>query len=481
MAKNVSIIEDGNNKIIENATKIRTSLSGGGTCDWIPKDDVPLETLEVSEDGVYRPGENYYGFDKVIASGIGTVTMGDLIEKTVTKNGTYNIADESGNPYGYSKIIVNVDTSDDSGGDGGGGGGNTPVVGKDEDGNDTMAETDDDGNIVMTALPTEIKVIIPPTKLEYNRYEEIDYSGISVYAYISKAIHWLGTTTTVVTEGSSDNTVSIGGSNVTVSVGDGILYAPDRTGQNDVQLVWDGTKWIKPSNYSAEKAVWKSDKYPTGKIPFEELIFPIKRINNIESEKIVYTFDIDGILFKLVSVSSFSWSFDTYSAGEYLGRAFYTIYLRGSEYLGVIDMYDPYSRNSQVYVVSNTPNTKSIEYETTDYTSYSMDAIVHKTYPKVNYTTVHQISADNIYFAHNNRSCSVSIPVTNIPYGKTSNDILENVINKYNSDDYKKTELISIPVQWKRPGDGKILETTFTAWMKDDGSGTPDASQGGAD
>ncbi len=279
MAKNVSITEDGNSKTIENAAKIRTSLIGGGTCDWIPKDDVPLQTLTVTEDGTYRPEQNYYGFSQVTARGIGNVIEGDLIEKTITKNGTYNIKDESGSPYGYSKIIVNIDTSeDDSGGDSGGG--NAPIVGKDEDGNDTMAEADDDGNIVMTALPTDIKVIIPPTKLEYNRYEELDYSGISVYAYISKEIHWLGTTATAVTEGSSDNTVSIDDSNVTASVGDGILYAPDQTGQNDVQLVWDGTKWVKPSNYSSEKAIWKSDKYPTGKIPFDELIFPMKRCSS---------------------------------------------------------------------------------------------------------------------------------------------------------------------------------------------------------
>ena len=276
MAKNVAITEDGSAKVLSNVEKIKTSIQEGGTCLWVPKDDFPVGVKNVTEDGTYNPtDDNLYAYSKVVASGIGNTAMGRLITKSVTKNGTYNITDESGNPYGYSSFTVNVDTSEDSGGDSGA---SDPITGKDEDGNDAMVE-EEDGDVTVTILPTHIKVVVLPTKIFYNRYEEIDYSGIMVYAYVSKMPHSIGTTTTEVLEGSTNPVVSIGGQNVTANIGDMILYAPERTGTNDVQLVWDGSKWVKSSDYSSEMALWKSKDYPSGLIPFEELIFPVKNAN----------------------------------------------------------------------------------------------------------------------------------------------------------------------------------------------------------
>lgn len=552
MAKNVIITEDGNSKTISNATRIRTALEGGGTCDWIPKDDVPLQELTVTEDGVYDPEEGYYGFSQVTASGVGTVVEGTLIEKTVIKNGTYNITDESGNPYGYSKITVNVDTSDDD--SGGGSGGSNPVVGKDEDGNDTMAETDDDGNIVMTALPTEIKVIIPPTKLEYNRYEEVDYSGISVYAYISKAIHWLGTTTTAVSEGSSNDTVSIGGNSITASVGDGVLYAPDRTWQNDVQLVWDGTKWIKPSNYSAEKAIWKSDKYPTGKIPFEELIFAVKRINSF-GDASIYERSFFTSAYGDVAVSNsarlvieISENTDTIIARGIItiecscNEGFFLTHSYNNSY-NVSILYFTSNQDSQVQIkaegnvvvqrISYSGNRKTIidrEYNgiksgVHSYygVRYRDDAGLYninnniicketrrtwanwKQYPDSysevsndyettvidvgNHNYIHNISLAGTYFGSTGSTgfqggfyfgyytyydeiSSVGLEpgvLTSPLVANISSAISAGIEVLQSNNNYISKMAISLPVQWKRPGDGKNLETTFTAWMKDDG------------
>lgn len=499
MAKNVIITEDGHSKTISNATRIRTALESGGTCDWIPKDDVPLQELTVTEDGVYNPDEGYYGFSQVTANGVGTVVEGMLIEKTVTKNGTYNITDESGNPYGYSKITVNVDTSDDDSGSGSGGGGSNLVVGKDEDGNDTMAEADDDGNIVMTALPTEIKVIIPPTKLEYNRYEEIDYSGISVYAYISKAVHWLGTTTTAVSEGSSNNTVSIGGNSIMASVGDGVLYAPDRTGANDIQLVWDGTKWVKPSNYSAEKAVWKSNRYPTGKIPFEELIFKAKRVNDgliTGSNESVFSGVLsDGTTIKFMQGDvDYEISCETISAIDrtsIIGNGRVTLKSTGAIYHTYFT-YGNYFSVAAISARSFSSRVTKTFYMHDDYfydgVHYLLDYEGHEGGPGVvhlgdNSEIFRGIREVGIRDAHNSQR-------THYPYirpiGWTFNSSFNQDLSRKLSGDYKRLadslieavdkpfdkealKTLSLPVQWKRPGDGKILETTFTAWMKDEG------------
>lgn len=578
MAKNVMITEDGSSKTIADAARIRTALDGGGTCDWIPKDDVPLQELTVTEDGVYNPEEGYYGFSQVTAEGVGNVVEGELVEKTVTKNGTYNIIDENGSPYGYSKIVVNVDTSSDSG-DGGSGGGGSPVVGKDEDGNDNMVEEDEDGNIVMTALPTEIKVIIPPTKLEYNRYEEIDYSGISVYAYISKMIHWLGTTTTAISEGSTNNTISIGGNNVSSSVGDGVLYAPDRTGANDIQLVWDGAKWIKPGNYSAEKVIWKSDKYPTGKIPFEELAFPIKRMNSLNDDRhagIIKTYNeteitISPNIIYLGSVTNgkieyivYASSYKLYCGSTYtIGREQVHIpgpfdltdetitevsligdgtmaTFKNTYSLHLSDMYinssgvvihpyvSPTAYNGYEYydrytiiAASKSPdfrisvstyysgvasrviasqdlgisvpsgigisgNTFSPEYKTPSSTGYfrngqtvyytAVDVVI----PKTSYENVKDQDAVmyNPYYSSSGSAQSIT--------GET-NDLLYEYgyaawVMVY-GDQSETSEKIktTLPVQWKRPGDGKILETTFTAWMKDDGETSTSPEQSGGD
>lgn len=468
MAKNVIITEDGHSKTISNTTRIRTALEGGGTCDWIPKDDVPLQELTVTEDGVYDPEEGYYGFSQVTANGVGTVVEGTLIEKSVTKNGTYNITDESGNPYGYSKITVNVDTSDDDS-DGGSGGGGNPVVGKDDDGNDTMAEADDDGNIVMTALPTEIKVIIPPTKLEYNRYEEIDYSGISVYAYISKAIHSLGTTTTPVYVNSVNPVVQIGNKSVTASTGDSVLYAPDRTGVNDVRLVWDGNKWIEPENYSADKAIWKSDKYPTGKIPFEELIFPIKRLNSQSDEPgsaEVKTYNDNQVSLNTSVTLTHKHIMDP------PGYAEATISVKNGFLLCSGSSIYVFATNADARATITMHGVNSVT--RVDYTTRDVGVATYTTISGI--SSIHHHSGPGISdygltcsFSVRNGTYGVYEDSVSLPIYDLSADEIADIAELAKNGDYSKTYAIALPVQWKRPGDGKILEATFTAWMKDDG------------
>lgn len=68
MSKNISIKEGGVSRTFT-ANKLRTNLQGGGTCDWVPKDDVDeyveLEELSVTENGIYYPTQKV-GISKVV-------------------------------------------------------------------------------------------------------------------------------------------------------------------------------------------------------------------------------------------------------------------------------------------------------------------------------------------------------------------------------------------------------------------------------
>ena len=129
MGKFVSISE-GNTGRIFNAKKLKTSLSGGGECLWVPADSVELTT------------------------------------KTINKNGKYYAADDG--KYGYSSVTV--DAYADS------------VIGTGPDGYPYIV-TDLDGDLDVQPAPEAIKVVRPPRKTNYEIGETMDYSGMVVRAY----------------------------------------------------------------------------------------------------------------------------------------------------------------------------------------------------------------------------------------------------------------------------------------------------------
>lgn len=59
MAKNITISEDGVSKNFNGVKRLRTSLQGGGACNWIPQDELSTKTIydrgtyNASSDGVY--------------------------------------------------------------------------------------------------------------------------------------------------------------------------------------------------------------------------------------------------------------------------------------------------------------------------------------------------------------------------------------------------------------------------------------------
>lgn len=139
MSKNITIQEGGVDKSLT-VDKLKTNLVGGGTCLWLPEDEVPLGT------------------------------------KSVNKNGTYKASDDG--LYGYSELTVR---------------GVGVALGKDPNGsgNDVIASVDPEtGEIVITPAPSYIRVTVPPDKTRYNYDDPMDYEGMVVVAYLANGEPW---------------------------------------------------------------------------------------------------------------------------------------------------------------------------------------------------------------------------------------------------------------------------------------------------
>lgn len=137
MSKDVIIQEGGRGKTIT-ADKLRTALVGGGDCLWVPEDEVQVG------------------------------------EKVIDENGTYLAADDG--LYGYSQVTVR---------------GVGQVTGKDGAGNDAMAYVDPDtGRIMINELPSELRIITPPSHGIYTDGSIISLNGMALKAYYSNGTEW---------------------------------------------------------------------------------------------------------------------------------------------------------------------------------------------------------------------------------------------------------------------------------------------------
>lgn len=99
MSKNIYITEGRKGRRFGSVKKLKTELQGGGSCLWVPEDDVQLEPLFATENGVYTPDE--YGFSdasiSVVDANIGMLDAGN--------NWPYF---PDGDLDGYGKVNVNV-------------------------------------------------------------------------------------------------------------------------------------------------------------------------------------------------------------------------------------------------------------------------------------------------------------------------------------------------------------------------------------
>ena len=191
MSSKIVVTERNDVKIINDVSKLVTNLTNGETCNWVQEDSVRLVTKTIIKDGIYIANNDVgspYGYSQVSVNGVGNKILGQLGEKSITKNGTYEAdKDKDGPYYGYSTIVVNVE-----GGESGDGGGTSrPVVpGKDGDGDDAVGTVDDDGNIVVEKLPTRISINIYPNNLVYEDGQAIDYTGLRVKAFLPDDTEW---------------------------------------------------------------------------------------------------------------------------------------------------------------------------------------------------------------------------------------------------------------------------------------------------
>lgn len=140
MSKNIIIQEGGAGKQFT-ADKLKTALVGGGSCKWVPEDEVALVAL------------------------------------SATENGTYTAASDG--HYGYSRVTVNV-----SGGAGSTrpGGAGSAIIGRDSDGDTVVSTVGEDGAITTVKQPSKIRVGVPPARTAYADGEAIDLTGMTVMA-----------------------------------------------------------------------------------------------------------------------------------------------------------------------------------------------------------------------------------------------------------------------------------------------------------
>lgn len=132
MGEIVRISEGGMNRSFEGVNKLRTQLSGGGNCLWVPSHTI------------------------------------QLVSKTVTQNGEYLPSNDGA--YAYSQAVVNVNAEVNS------------LCGIDTDDKYKWVRSHN-GVIYTSELPSEIRVTTPPTKNSYMQGQSVNYSGMVVKAY----------------------------------------------------------------------------------------------------------------------------------------------------------------------------------------------------------------------------------------------------------------------------------------------------------
>ena len=140
MSKNIIIQEGGIGKQLT-ADKLKTNLVGGGSCLWVPEDEVILGT------------------------------------KSITNNGTYSAATDG--LTGFSQVTVNVPEGNVTGRD--------PTTGQEK----SVTVDPETGDLVETVVPSEIRVITPPTN-PYGTYTDgqtITKDGMVVKAYDANGVY----------------------------------------------------------------------------------------------------------------------------------------------------------------------------------------------------------------------------------------------------------------------------------------------------
>ena len=393
MSKDILVNKGDTLTVIRDISKLVTNLSNGSMATWIPEDETLLVTKTIVKDGTYevtREPTKPYGYSQVTVTGVGNKIMGDLGEKSITKNGVYIAKQDKDGPfYGYSKLYVNVPGGDD----GSGGGSSSPTItGKDSDGDDAIVGTDEDGKIVTSKLPTRISINVYPNNLVYEDGQTIDFTGLRVKAFLPDGTEW-----GIVDDNELIKPVTVAsfdGETADTKYYDQLATPPTDLIQGGVQIrVLRGTtfRWERPSGNTVDICVLTCNQ--------------------------------------LVSICRCKNAIPTV-AGKYspIIVDFYVVYPDGSE------------------------------------SSHSVDS----------YTSGFTYDGKTAYFGGNSLYSKIMPDQQDLPIryngGPVAWSMLYGEIEDVTSDSQQ-----TVPLQWKRPGDKKVLETSFTIAVHgsgDSGSGT---------
>jgi len=164
MPKNVIISEGGKGLRFADVSKLITDKSNGND-SWVPTEDRIIRQKYISENGIYyAKDDGIYGFSKL------TVNIPGGAQG-------YTVPTVSTLPYG-----VEVATTDPSqpmpiipGTVG------SSLIGIDPDtGLRSIATVQPDGTLKQSVIPSAIRILIPPAKLEYEDGDKIQYAGLVV-------------------------------------------------------------------------------------------------------------------------------------------------------------------------------------------------------------------------------------------------------------------------------------------------------------
>ena len=116
-----------------------------------------------------------------------------------------------------------------------------------------------------------ISQITLPSGSTYHIKDAEARDGLSTLsAMVEGGVHYIGKTTTALSDGATTNPITIGGESVNAVQGDMVSYSLGE-GKNDLEFIWDGSRWNELGSSGALKALAFKDNAtatytPTGTI-----------------------------------------------------------------------------------------------------------------------------------------------------------------------------------------------------------------------
>lgn len=186
MSENITIQEGGIAKNLNAIKKIETNVQGGGTCLWIPEDEIELGTKTITKNGLYKAkNSGVDGWTQVFVNVPGGESKTDNDGDITDENGNKVKVDSNGNPTDDSSGTPVKPKPSTNGGDGTGVTGTNGVSGiNPNDGNEYHVTKDPNtGELTFTKIPSSIRVTKEPDKTSYANGETINTAGIVVHGY----------------------------------------------------------------------------------------------------------------------------------------------------------------------------------------------------------------------------------------------------------------------------------------------------------